>query len=127
MNTILQIFKSLSDRNRLRIFAALMQYEELCACQIVELLQVTGATVSRHLSQLLRAGLIQSQKEGRWIYYSLNVNTFNSDVTECWLREELFKSDGIDEDMRNLKNITSIDREDLCRKQRGEKCCAVNK
>lgn len=127
MNAILQIFKSLSDRNRLRIFAALMQYEELCACQIVEMLEVTGATVSRHLNQLLQAGLIQSQKEGRWIYYSLNHNKFNSDVTEYWLREELFKSDDMDQDIRNLKRITDMDREDLCRKQRGEKCCTVSK
>jgi ArsR family transcriptional regulator, arsenate/arsenite/antimonite-responsive transcriptional repressor len=43
MNDLLSILKALSDKNRLRIFYALLTYEELCACQITELLQVAGA------------------------------------------------------------------------------------
>ncbi len=125
MDTILLTFKALSDRNRLRIFAALTQYDELCACQIVELLQVTGATASRHLTQLVHAGLLQNRKEGRWIYYSLNDTNFNSEVTELWLKDRLSKSDDFYSDLENLKKITTLVREDLCRKQRGESCCPV--
>ena len=119
MNTVLQIFKALSDRNRLRIFAALMHYEELCACQFVELLQVTGATASRHLSQLTQAGLIQSRKEGRWIFYRLTDDKFNVEVAAKWLKEELSQSAGFHADLKTLKKITTFNREDLCRKQRG--------
>ncbi|MFH2060519.1 MAG: metalloregulator ArsR/SmtB family transcription factor [Pseudomonadota bacterium] len=125
MDTILPIFKALSDRNRLRIFAALMQYNELCACQIVELLQITGATASRHLTQLVHAGLLQSRKEGRWIYYCLKANKFNSEVAERWLKDRLSQSEFFNSDLKNLKKITVSDREDLCRKQRGEVCCPV--
>ncbi len=57
MDDLLSILKALSDKNRLRIFCALLSYEELCACQITEFLQVTGATASRHLSIMVNAGI----------------------------------------------------------------------
>lgn len=123
MNKALQIYKALSDRNRLRIFAALMHYDELCACQFVELLKVTGATASRHLSQLVQAKLVQSRKEGRWIFYRLTDDRFNADVAEKWLKEELSRSEQLRLDLADLTKITAFDREDLCRKQRGEHCC----
>lgn len=125
MDTILSIFKALADRNRLRIYTALMQYDELYACQIVELLQVTGATASRHLSQLVHAGLLKNRKEGRWIYYSLEDNPFTFVVIEKWLKDQLSQSEQFDLDLEELKKITALDREDLCRKQRGEACCPV--
>jgi ArsR family transcriptional regulator len=65
-----ELFKALSDMNRLRIVVALGRYEELCACQITELLQVTGATVSRHLGVLQHAGVLKSRKEGRFLLSS---------------------------------------------------------
>ncbi len=127
MDTILSIFKALSDRNRLRIFVALLHYDELCACQFIELLQVTGATASRHLSQLVQAGLLKNRKEGRWIFYSLKDNSFNFKVVEGWLKNQLSHSESSDHDLDDLKKITEFDREDLCRKQRGEACCPVKK
>jgi len=48
MEKLLLILKALSDKNRLRIFYALLSYQELCACQITEFLNVAGATASRH-------------------------------------------------------------------------------
>ncbi len=120
MDSTLLIFKALANRNRLRIFASLMQYHELCACQFVELLQVTGATASRHLSQLVNAGLVKSKKEGRWVYYRLNKNNFNMNVAKNWLKEELSSSDDYFNDLEKLKHIMAFDRDDLCRKQRGE-------
>lgn len=116
------ILKALSDRNRLRIVAALSRYEELCACQITELLQVTGATVSRHLSILQHAGLLSSRKEGRWIYYQL-VYPEGSDAVFTWLGATFAGSMEIQADSEVLDKIASIDREELCRSQRGEICC----
>ena len=43
MEKLIKIFKALSDSNRLRVVATLLQYDELCACQIVELMKVTGS------------------------------------------------------------------------------------
>ncbi|MCP4021796.1 MAG: winged helix-turn-helix transcriptional regulator, partial [Desulfobacteraceae bacterium] len=69
MEKTLSILKALSDKNRLRITAALLHYDELCACQITELLQLSGATVSRHLSLLHQSKILGRRKDGRWIFY----------------------------------------------------------
>ncbi len=115
-------FKALSDNNRLRIVASLMQYDELCACQITELLQITGATVSRHLSILSSAGIIESRKEGRWIFFRWKIGGIPSSVM-AWMKEELLSSEEIKRDINELDKITSCDPEVICRKQRGEDCC----
>ncbi len=118
----LEILKALSDMNRLRIVTALGHYEELCACQITELLQVTGATVSRHLGILQHAGVLKSRKEGRWIYYRL-APPADADALFQWLQESIGASDELKADRKALEKIVGIGREDLCRRQRGEDCC----
>lgn len=96
--------KALSERNRLRVIAVLMTQDELCACHIIELLQVTGATASRHMDVLLRAGLVQSRKAGRWVHYRLNreaaVPLFQ------WLETELANDPKIKTDRKTLIKIT---------------------
>ena len=91
MNNTLEILKALSDRNRLRVVVALMHMDELCACQIVELLHVSGATASRHMSLLIHAGIVESRKDGRWVYYGLSKLVFTS-----LLSAELFRFAGHD-------------------------------
>jgi DNA-binding transcriptional ArsR family regulator len=44
---------------------------ELCVCQVTEVLQLAPSTVSKHMSILRQAGLVEARKEGRWIYYRL--------------------------------------------------------
>jgi len=121
MNKALSLFKALSDRNRLRVIAALMFYPELCACQITELLKVTGATVSRHLGILVSTGLLDSRKDGRWVYYTLK-KTDEFKVIMRWIKTEFGESELIHKDMKAVKEITNLDVEDLCRRQRGEAC-----
>jgi ArsR family transcriptional regulator len=116
------LLKALSDMNRLRIVVALGRFEELCACQITELLQVTGATVSRHLGVLQHAGVLKSRKEGRWIYYRL-APPVDADALFQWVDESSGKSDVFTADGQALEKIVGIGREDLCRLQRGEDCC----
>ena len=127
MHNMITMFKALSDRNRLRIMAALTTQDELCACQITELLQVTGATASRHLAILNAAELTTSRKEGRWVYYRVadNRTTDTFDVILNWMKTEFSKSEDIKADLKAIQAITACDREDLCRKQRGEACCPV--
>lgn len=120
MDKILSVFKALSDRNRLRIYMALVNHNELCACQIVELLQVTGATASRHLNQLTQAGLLKSRKDGRWVNYSLENNSHNFSIVRKWINSQLRQSETYLNDLQVLKKITSINREVLCKKQRND-------
>ena len=70
MKDFLNITKALADENRLRMLMAL-QDGELCVCQITELMGLAMSTVSKHLSILYQAGLVNARKEGRWMYYSL--------------------------------------------------------
>lgn len=115
MEKVLSIMKALSDGNRLRIVAALMAFDELCACQITELLQVSGATVSRHLASLVNAGVLESRKDGRWVFYRLNSANVAGPVLN-WLKRELADSDKIAADRLALAKITACKLEDICRK-----------
>ena len=122
METTLDILKAVSDKNRMRVVAALGQYDELCACQVTELLQVSGATASRHLGVLQQAGLLDSRKEGRWVYFKLR-KPVGSEPLFQWLEASFATSEELRADVAALKNIIGITREDLCRMQRGEACC----
>ena len=121
MKHMLSNLKALSDRNRLRVVAALLEVDELCACQVVELLQVTGATASRHMGLLLNAGLVESRKDGRWVYYRLAGSV--DPLLHRWLEQSLAASNELAADRLLLAQIVACEPEDLCRKQRGEACC----
>ncbi|MEI6891752.1 MAG: metalloregulator ArsR/SmtB family transcription factor [Pontiella sp.] len=122
MENTLDILKALSDKNRARVIAALGNYNELCACQITELLQVSGATASRHMGILQNAGLVESRKEGRWVYFR-QTKPAGSELLFQWLEKEYANTAEQNADVQALKKIVGITREDLCRQQRGEECC----
>ena len=65
---LMTVLKALADENRVRILWA-VQGRELCICQIVELLGLAQSTVSKHVSILHQARLVQGRKEGRWMFY----------------------------------------------------------
>lgn len=119
MNDVLMIYKALADRNRLRIMVALLQHDELCACQLTELLGVAGATSSRHLAQLQNAGLIRGRKSGRWVLYRL-ADPLPHDFPLNWLQERLLSDEDVHEDKSRLAAITAENPEVICRRQRGE-------
>lgn len=62
--------KALADENRLRALAALSG-GELCLCHIIRLLGLAPSTVSKHMTILYHAGLVDVRKSGKWIYYRL--------------------------------------------------------
>lgn len=65
------IFKILSDANRLRILDMLSN-GELCACNILDELNVTQPTLSHHMKVLCDVGLVNVRKDSKWMYYTLN-------------------------------------------------------
>jgi len=125
MDKLTAIFKALSDRNRLRIVSALLKHDELCACQLTELLQVAGATASRHLGVLISSGLVESRKDGRWVYYRIRRKQDDFEVLITWIETQLSNDPDVALDTKTLDEITSCEPEELCRKQRGEKCCPI--
>ena len=115
-------FKALSDRNRLRVLYALFHRKELCACQLIELLEVSGATASRHMSILVDAGFLQSRKEGRWVHYRLVKESPELSKLLKWLEVEVKMDRSFDHDSEKLKLITSCEPDELRRKQRELSC-----
>ena len=69
-------FKALAHLTRLQVFFFLVRARgEVSAGEIQEAVDVPGPTLSHHLDQLRRAGLIESRKEERYIYYSVRRDT----------------------------------------------------
>lgn len=64
------LFKALSDPNRLMILDMLSD-GELCACKILEALQITQPTLSHHMKILCDCGLVSAKREGKWMHYSI--------------------------------------------------------
>ena len=70
MLSYISIIRALGDENRLRILMALRQ-RPLCVCEITTLVGLAASTTSKHLCILRQARLIESIKNGRWVYYRL--------------------------------------------------------
>ncbi|OPY43907.1 MAG: DNA-binding transcriptional repressor ArsR [Methanoregulaceae archaeon PtaU1.Bin222] len=71
LHTYTTLFKALSDETRLRIYLLLKR--ELCVCQIQVALGMSQTKISRHLTVLRNAGLVDARRDGLWMYYSRTV------------------------------------------------------
>ncbi|WLR48097.1 metalloregulator ArsR/SmtB family transcription factor [Halobacillus litoralis] len=65
------IFKALSDATRLKIAYALTLENELCVCDVANIIGSTTATASHHLRLLRNMKLAKYRKEGKLVFYSL--------------------------------------------------------
>ncbi|MFP3937142.1 MAG: ArsR/SmtB family transcription factor [Phycisphaerae bacterium] len=115
MREFLNITKALSDENRIRAMMALAG-GELCVCQLIELLELAPSTVSKHMSILHQAGLVETRKDGRWIYYrpSDAPRTTPAGAMLATAQKCLADDATIREDARRLKRIRKISRDALC-------------
>jgi len=115
MLEFINITKALSDENRVR---ALMMLAggELCVCQLIEMLGLAPSTVSKHMSILRQARLVQAHKEGKWMYYRLPDGDAPQRVLEAvsWVQKCLAKDQHIVADNKYRKLMCKIDKEELC-------------
>jgi len=65
-----ELFRALSDPTRLRLLL-LLREGEICVCHLVSTLELSQPLISKHLSALRQAGLVNSRKDGLWRHYSL--------------------------------------------------------
>lgn len=114
---LISVFKALSDPNRLRALLVL-QDRELCVCQIVEMLGFAPSTVSKHMSILKNAGLVETEKKGRWVHYR-KADTGNPVIEQLLqsLPELLRQEDQVQNDDIALSRIMALDPETLCKMQ----------
>lgn len=77
LRKIAEFYKALSDETRLTILE-MLSGQEMCACEIIVGLGLSQPTVSHHLKILRQAEIIKDQKDGKWVYYTLNAEVFQS-------------------------------------------------
>ncbi len=112
------ISKALSDENRVRMLLGLRR-QELCLCQIVEMVGLAPSTVSKHMSILRQARLVEGRKEGRWQYYRLAGPNASPAVRQAieWVRKSLADDPQALSDAERLEQILKLDPQKLCENQ----------
>jgi ArsR family transcriptional regulator, arsenate/arsenite/antimonite-responsive transcriptional repressor len=110
----LAITKALSDEMRVRALLALRQ-GELCLCQIIELLDLAPATVSKHMDMLVRAGLVERRKDGRWCYFRLASRQASSAAQRAlkWATDTLATDPLLERDAEALRKLRKVDLKEL--------------
>jgi ArsR family transcriptional regulator, lead/cadmium/zinc/bismuth-responsive transcriptional repressor len=72
LSSVAQLFKALADENRAKISYALCQDDELCVCDVANIIGSSVATASHHLRALNKQGIVKYRKEGKLAFYSLD-------------------------------------------------------
>jgi ArsR family transcriptional regulator len=119
LREIIDIAKALSDANRVRALM-LLTGGPLCVCQIIEMLGLAPSTTSKHMSILRQAGLVDADKQGRWMHYRLTGKDASQQVRKAirWITSGLEDDPQIRQDKIKLQKLLKMDKEALCRKQR---------
>ena len=112
------IAKALADENRVRMLLSLRE-QELCLCQIVEMIGLAPSTVSKHMSILRQARLVVGRKEGRWQHYRLAGPSALPAVCRAiqWVRRSLADDPQVVADAERLEQILKLDAQELCERQ----------
>lgn len=112
LNKQSEIFKALSEPNRIRIIK-MLQEKTLCVCEITEILRLAASTVSKHLSILKECGLIIDEKDNKWINYKINPNPGDAGIISALFSIKLLMED--DEIIKiDREKLKTVDREILC-------------
>ena len=115
IETFETVAKAIADPSRVRILK-LLEQGELCVCQITTVVDLSPATVSKHLAALKTAGLVQQRRDGKWVYYRLAERDFNAyarsflDLVGASLKEDPTTA----EDRRVLALVNAVPVQVLC-------------
>jgi ArsR family transcriptional regulator len=103
------VFKALSDPNRIRIVKMLSE-RELCMCEVREMLNLSSSTVSEHLTILRNANLLLDSKEGKWVNFRLNDKSDQKFIRSViTLIKNSFEDDeSIQKDAKKLHRVNRI-------------------
>ena len=120
LREFMSVARALGDENRVRALMAL-RGRELCVCQIIELLGLAPSTVSKHMSILKQARLVDTRKSGRWVFYRLAEDGSAPEIQEAiaWLCKSLSGDASVRRDELRLKEVLKLDLTVLCSMQGG--------
>ena len=111
LQSAIGVLKAMGHPVRLRVLAMLRD-GELCVCQMTALLDLATSTVSAHLSDLKRAGLVTERKEGRWVFYRL-ADEEPPMLASVWTT--VARDERVQADAKLLRQIRKVDIAELCR------------
>lgn len=115
MKITAQLFKALGDETRLRIITLLLHDRELCVCDIMAVLDLPQSTVSRHLSYLRNAGLVDDRRQGVWMYYRISRDaTEHAAALFDLLAQMLLKQDQAIKDLQRLTEHLATKEKESC-------------
>lgn len=112
MEDILNAIKALADRHRVRALLALAG-QELCLCNLQDLLGLVPSSVSRHMAILQEAGFVASRKKGKWTYFRLAEIEGNSPVAPLlhWVLASLEDDPATRADLEFVRSLKQKDSE----------------
>jgi len=114
---VIEIFKILSDTNRLRILNILYG-KELCVCELEYLLGISQSNLSKHLRLMSQAGFLESRRQNKFAYYKINETVLKEHpflitilekelIKETDFLEEITKRQQYEVSELNCHNITA--------------------
>lgn len=97
------LFRAFADATRLRILNLLLEQQEICVCELCEVLDEIQPKISRHLATLRRVGLVRDRREGKWRHYSItdHPSRLQRTLLHC-IRSCLAELDVLERDRRRL-------------------------
>ncbi|WKY43773.1 metalloregulator ArsR/SmtB family transcription factor [Eubacteriaceae bacterium ES2] len=106
---IIEVFKVLSDLNRLRILNLLYE-KELCVCEIEYILEISQSNLSKHLRQMNKMGFLESHRENKFNFYKISPSVFEEypflvDVFE----KDLAKDEDLSVELGKLRDYKKSD------------------
>jgi ArsR family transcriptional regulator, arsenate/arsenite/antimonite-responsive transcriptional repressor len=111
--TTVEVLKALAHPVRLRLLA-MVRGGELCVCQLTAVLDLAASTVSAHLADLKRAGLVEERKNGRWVFHRLaQDDAAKSHLEPIWT--SIARDPQVEADARVLRELRRVPVEKLCR------------
>jgi ArsR family transcriptional regulator len=113
LSATVDVLKALAHPVRLRILA-MLRGGELCVCQMTAVLDLAASTVSAHLADLKRAGLVGERKDGRWVFHRLDEGEAAAALLEPVWRA-IAGDPQVEADARLLRDLRRVSVEDLCR------------
>jgi len=113
LSATVHALKALAHPGRLRILA-MLRGGELCVCQMTAVLDLAASSVSAHLADLKRAGLVSERKDGRWVFHRLDDGEATRALLEpVW--KAIARDPQLEADARLLRELRRVSVEDLCR------------
>lgn len=100
-----ELFKVLTDETRLRILN-LIQKQDLCVCELVDILDLPQPKISKHIAKLRSINLVDTERNEQYIYYSLNKD--NKDYLKVLNTVFSIENSTLQNDLNKLNNVESF-------------------